>query len=132
MSSAHRTAAPLLLSLQWSYFEYSTYTRMEYRVKKASDGSIVTTGSIASSEISKTPTPTSRESGLLLTGLSGRFTVEVRLASDYGTSAYSPPSDVVAAGAQGGLGWEVTAAPAGGARSACTDPKVPFPGLLPT
>lgn len=82
---------------QWEYFQYSTYTRMEYRIKKASDGSQVATGTIAGGDIGS-PTATSRRATLPLTSLRGRFTIEVRMASEQGTSAYSPPTSVFAAG----------------------------------
>lgn len=82
--------------MQWDYPQYSTYTRVEYRIKKASDGSQVATG-IATGVTS--PTPTSRRATVPLMALRGRFTIEVRMASEQGTSAYSPATGVFAAGA---------------------------------
>ena len=82
---------------QWEYFQYSTYTRMEYRIKTASDGTQVANGTIAGGSVNS-PTATSRRVSLPLTSLRGRFTIEVRMASEQGTSAYSPPTSVFAAG----------------------------------
>ncbi len=96
--------------MQWDYADtYSTYTKVDWQIK---DGAtVVASGSVnrAGAIIAAVSSPLSIDIPLNTGGegkdqtLAGRFTVELRMANDQASSAWSTASAIFAAGGQAEL-----------------------------